>query len=354
MRNTGLNWCDWLSALIHVTSEVLFQRFYTRDLPKRLPLPKLTGFTCIVTGATSGIGLETAKQLAEAGAHVVLACRNTVAAEALIQGWHEKTDILLEVEVMELNLLSLSSVRSFCMAWEKRKAPLHVLVNNAGICSLLAPQKFSEDGFEEHMQVNHLAPALLTLLLLPSLLRCASSRIVNVNSDAECFGAVDPDDLNLTSGKREYSNLVAYSGSKRAQMYFSSVLESRLSVQCALYAMCVNPGIVATNVTRTLPKLIQRSHHHSTMFFFSPIEGARSVLFCATSQQALEHAIKLRSDKWPLCSLFSSDCKPRLKSPKVHEQHKAIKVWDRTLELIDLPKDFVENTLTRLSNPMNT
>lgn len=344
MRNTGLDWCEWISALIHVTSEALFQKFYTRHLPKRLALPKLTGFTCIVTGATSGIGLETAKQLAEAGAHVILACRNTVAAEALIQEWHEKTDKLLEVEVMELNLLSLSSVRTFCTAWEMRKAPLHVLVNNAGICSLLASQKFSEDGYEEHMQVNHLAPALLTLLLIPSLLRCASSRIVNVNSDAECFGAVDPDDLNLTSGKREYSNLVAYSGSKLAQIYFSSVLESRLPVKCGLHAMCVNPGIVATNVTRTLPKLIQTSHRHSTIFFFSPLEGARSVLFCATAQQALEHANKLRSDKWPLCPLFSSDCKPRLKSIKAQELSKALKVWDRTLELIGVSTDFVEKT----------
>lgn len=108
--------------------------------------------------------------------------------------------------------------------------------------------------------------------------RSSSRLLVLCLHQAECFGAVDPDDLNLTSGKREYSNLVAYSGSKRAQveiifillfrdwnllaisgmkltvwfsllqMYFSSVLENRLPVQCGLHAMCVNPGIVATNV----------------------------------------------------------------------------------------------------------
>eukprot|EP00250_Pteridium_aquilinum_P022914 c25903_g1_i1 orf=28-792(+) len=245
---------------------------------------------------------------------------------------------------MELNLLSLSSVRSFSTAWEMRKAPLHVLINNAGICSLLEPQKFSEDGYEEHMQVNHLAPALLTLLLLPSLLRCASSRIVNVNSDAECLGAVDPDDLNLTSGKTEYSSLVAYSGSKLAQIYFSSILESRLQ-ELGVHAMCVNPGIVATNVTRTLPKLIQTSHRHSPLCFFSPLEGARSVLFCATSHQALEHANKLRSEKWPMCPLFSSDCKPRLKTVRAEELNKALKVWDRTLELIGVSNNFVEKLL---------
>ncbi|KAI5074174.1 hypothetical protein GOP47_0010135 [Adiantum capillus-veneris] len=344
MSNSGLNWLEWISAIFHIASEALFQRFFARHLPKRMVLPQLAGLTCIVTGATSGIGLETAKQLAEAGAHVVLACRNTAAAEALVEEWHENIDASLKVEVMQLNLLSLSSVRSFCTAWESRNAPLHVLINNAGICSLLAPQKFSEDGYEEHMQVNYLAPALLTLLLLPSLLRCAS-RIVNVNSDAECFGAVDPDDLNLTSTSSGYSSLIAYAGSKLAQIYFTSILNSHLQYRSGVHAMCVNPGIVTTNVTRTLPKLVQTSHRHSTLFFFNPLEGARSVLFCATAQQALEHANKLRSEGWPLCPLFSSDCKPRIKHIQDQELSKASKVWDRTLELVGLSNDVIEKLL---------
>ncbi|KAH7443523.1 hypothetical protein KP509_02G038700 [Ceratopteris richardii] len=243
---------------------------------------------------------------------------------------------------MQLNLLSLSSVRSFCTAWNARNEPIHVLINNAGICSLGTPQKFSDDGFEEHMQVNHLAPALLTLLLLPSLRRC-SSRIVNVSSDVECLGSVDPDDLNFTSGRREYSSLAAYSGSKLAQIYFTSVLESRLRLQPGIHAMCVNPGIVTTNVTRTLPKVVQASHRQNTFLFFNPTEGSRSVLFCATAQQPVDYANKRRSDNSTLCPLFSSDCKPRMKALKIDELDKVLKVWDKTLELIGVSEDYLVN-----------
>ncbi|KAH7443522.1 hypothetical protein KP509_02G038700 [Ceratopteris richardii] len=312
MISSGMSWYEWLGGILRIANEALFQRFYTRHLPKRLLLPKLTGLTCIVTGATSGIGLETAKQLAESGAHVVLACRNTRAAETLIQEWLKKTDTALKVEVMQLNLLSLSSVRSFCTAWNARNEPIHVLINNAGICSLGTPQKFSDDGFEEHMQV-------------------------------ECLGSVDPDDLNFTSGRREYSSLAAYSGSKLAQIYFTSVLESRLRLQPGIHAMCVNPGIVTTNVTRTLPKVVQASHRQNTFLFFNPTEGSRSVLFCATAQQPVDYANKRRSDNSTLCPLFSSDCKPRMKALKIDELDKVLKVWDKTLELIGVSEDYLVN-----------
>ncbi|MCO5578673.1 hypothetical protein L7F22_032517 [Adiantum nelumboides] len=103
-------------------------------------------------------------------------------------------------KVMELNLLSLSSVRAFAAAWEARQGALHVLINNAGIFSMSAPQKFSEDGLEDHMQVNHLAPALLTLLLLPSLSRGAPSRVVNVNSNQYTL----PSPFNKLSGDADF------------------------------------------------------------------------------------------------------------------------------------------------------
>lgn len=198
--------------------EMLFQRIMASHLQNPLALPPVNDLTCIVTGATSGIGREMARQLAEAGAHVVMAVRNPKAAHELINRWSESWHGLpLNIEVMELDLLSLDSVVTFANAWNARLGPLNVLINNAGIFSIggssfygfclnlsfgtctqnqtvifffnllrAEPQKFSKDGYEEHMQVNHLAPALLSVLLLPSLIRGSPSRIINVNSVVSC------------------------------------------------------------------------------------------------------------------------------------------------------------------------
>lgn len=343
-----LGWVDWASACCHVTAETLLQRIYTCHLPQRLPLPVLTDFTCIITGATSGIGLETAKQLAEAGAHVVLACRNTKGAQALVHEWQKERDHFsgpLDVEVMELNLLSLSSVRSFAAAWEARQGPLHVLVNNAGIFSMSAPQKFSQDGHEEHMQVNHLAPALLTMLLLPSLSRGAPSRVVNVNSDMQCFGVVDPTDLNMNCGRRKYSSAAAYSASKLAQIYFSSVLESKLPNESGIHIICVNPGIVKTNVTRTLPKVVQAVYNFIGFFSLSSLEGARSVLHCATDPQVLEYAEGLRAEGWPVCPYYSSDCKPNATTRQAQNVGVAFQLWEKTREVIGISNELMEKLL---------
>jgi len=97
---------------------------------------------------------------------------------------------------MELDCLSFDSVRKFGERWEARKLALNVLINNAGIFAMNVPKKYSNDGCETHMQVNHLAPALLTVLLLPSLLRGAPSRVVMVNSIMHHLGDLDPTDLN--------------------------------------------------------------------------------------------------------------------------------------------------------------
>lgn len=287
----------------------------------------------------------------------MLACRNTVAAQALVHEWQkarEHTSGAFDVEVMELNLLSLSSVRSFAAAWEARQGPLHVLINNAGIFSMSAPQKFSEDGYEEHLQVNHLAPALLTILLLPSLFRGAPSRIVNVNSDMQCFGVVDPDDLNITSGKRKYSSAVAYSASKLAQIYFSSILENKLPNGTGIHVVCVNPGIVQTNVTRTLPKLVQAGYRLLGFFSLSSAEGARSVLHCATDPQVLEYADALRAEGWPVCPYYSSDCKPKVTTRQAQNIGIAFKVWEKTREAIGLSNGFMDRLLGGEDVPMHT
>ncbi|MBA0821746.1 hypothetical protein Goarm_018586, partial [Gossypium armourianum] len=135
------------------------------------------------------------------------------------------------------------------------------------------PQKFSKDGFEEHMQVNHLAPALLSILLLPSLIRGSPSRIINVNSVMHYVGFVDTEDMNAVTGKRKYSSLLGYTSSKLAQVMFSSVLHKRLPVEAGVNVVCVSPGIVHTNVARDLPRIVQAAYHLIPYFIFSAQEG---------------------------------------------------------------------------------
>ncbi|RXH75282.1 hypothetical protein DVH24_030003 [Malus domestica] len=271
-------------------------------VPNPMPLPPINDLTCIVTGSTSGIGREIARQLAESGAHVVMAVRNTKTANELIQKWQNEWSgmgLPLNIEVMELDLLSLDSVVRFAEAWNARLGPLHVLINNAGIFSIGEPQKFSKDGYEEHLQVNHLAPALLSVLLLPSLIRGSPSRIVNLNSVMHYVGFVDTEDMNVVSRKRKYTSLVGYSSSKLAQVVlkvfilkqdysnlvvyglqimFSSVLHKRLPAESGINVVCVSPGIVQTNVlsiltrsppflviskkdARDLPRIVQAAYH---------------------------------------------------------------------------------------------
>ncbi|CAN6463456.1 unnamed protein product [Victoria cruziana] len=348
MRKEALGWMEWLRGWINILYEIFFQRILACHLNNPLPLPPLNDLTCIVTGSTSGIGLEIAKQLAESGAHVVMACRRTQAGKELIHKWHSEWSGMgppLNVEVMELDLLSLDSVRRFAAAWNARSGPLHVLINNAGIFSIGAPQAFSMDGYEEHMQVNHLAPALLTVLLLPSLIRGSPSRIVNVNSIMHQVGFVDPDDMNLVSGKRKFSSLNGYSSSKLAQVMFSTILDKKLPSEAGISVTCVSPGIVRTNVARTLSSGIQAAYHLIPYFLFSPQEGARSTLFTATDPQVPEYCSLLKADEWPVCAYISVDCRPTNASEEAHNLETSKRVYEKTMELVGLPPDAVEKLL---------
>lgn len=344
-KKEALGWMEWLRGWMYIIYEMLFQRILASHLQNPLPLPPVNDLTCIVTGSTSGIGREIARQLAESGAYVVMAVRNLKAANELIQKWQEEWSgkgLPLNIEAMELDLLSLDSVVRFAEAWNARLGPLHVLINNAGIFSIGEPQKFSKDGYEEHMQVNHLAPALLSILLFPSLIRGSPSRIINVNSVMHYVGFVDTEDMNVVSGKRKYTSLMGYSGSKLAQIKFSSILQKRLPAESGINVVCVSPGIVSTNVARDLPKIVQAAYHLIPYFIFTPQEGSRSTLFSATDPQMPEYCELLKTDDWPVCAFISQDCRPANPSEEAHNIETSYKVWEKTLELVGLPLDAVE------------
>lgn len=196
-------------------------------------LPSQAGRTVVVTGATSGLGAVTARELARAGAHVVLAVRDTARGERLA------ATLTGSVEVRPLDLADLSSVRAFAAGWDR---PLDVLVNNAGVMAI--PEARTADGFEMQLGTNHLGPFALTNLLLPHL----TDRVVTVASNAHRRPGVDIDFDDINS-ERDYSPWRAYQQSKLANLLFTRELQRRLSdAGSPVTAHAVHPGYAATNL----------------------------------------------------------------------------------------------------------
>ncbi|MDT5257706.1 MAG: hypothetical protein QOD10_2786, partial [Mycobacterium sp.] len=194
-------------------------------------LPSFAGRTVIITGANSGLGAVTARELAGKGAKIVMAVRTTSKGEAAAR------EMTGDVEVRQLDLQDLSSVRRFADGVDKAD----VLINNAGI--MAAPYALTVDGFESQIGTNHLGHFALTNLLLPKL----SDRVVSVSSMAHWPGRINFDDLNWKS--RRYSPWLAYSQSKLANLLFTSELQRRLdSVGSPLRAVVAHPGYSHTNL----------------------------------------------------------------------------------------------------------
>eukprot|EP00253_Pinus_taeda_P027698 PITA_27698 len=346
-----MNWKVLMNGIWEMAKDALCQKLFASHLPSNIPLPNLKYVSCVVTGATSGIGLHTARELAMAGAHVIMACRNTKLASELAQEWQRQQKQAnrdpLSIEVMELELMSLSSVRSFAANLVSRQAPLRILINNAGIYRMGEPQQFSRDGNEQHMQVNHLGPALLTILLLPLLLKAGgASRIVNVNSVAHHCGVVDPQDLNLKLKKNSFNCISAYGASKLAHLMFLSVLSSRLPANAEIDVIAVHPGIVSTNLLGVIA-----THYSNKSFWrFDPAEGARSVLFCATTANVPRndpnenHRIggEDNRDTSTKFAYYRYDCKPAKICRRANDWTVALQVWDKTLGLLDVSPDTID------------
>ncbi|MGH3251760.1 MAG: oxidoreductase, partial [Trebonia sp.] len=198
-------------------------------------IPDLTGRTAIVTGASSGIGLETARALTAHGARVVLAVRD----EARGRQAAETLPAPGPSEVRPLDLASLDSVRAFARDWSQR--PIDLLLNNAGV--MIPPLSRTADGFELQFGTNHLGHFALANLLLPHV----TGRVVTVSSGAHRSGRIDFDDLNWEH--RKYRRWRAYGQSKLANLLFTKELQRRLTdAGSNVLSMAAHPGYVATNL----------------------------------------------------------------------------------------------------------
>ncbi|MGP4045099.1 oxidoreductase [Streptomyces sp. 2A115] len=250
-------------------------------------IPDQSGRTAIVTGANSGLGYVTARELARRGARVVLACRSeergTEAGDRLV------TEVPgAEVEFARLDLGDLHSVREFAAAYGPERQGhdrLDLLINNAGLMAL--PFGRTVDGFETQFGVNHLGHFALTGLLLPTLLGTPGARVVSLSSTTHSLSNIDINDLN---SERGYGRWTAYARSKTANLLFTHELARRLAaIGSDVVAAAAHPGYASTNLQTKGPKLEGRKGAEGFMrignrFFAQSAEaGALPTLYAATA-----------------------------------------------------------------------
>lgn len=233
----------------------------------------MRGKVCLVTGSNSGIGKETALGLARLGATVVMVCRDQSKGEAAQAEIKQKSGNP-SVDLLIADLSSQQSIRHLAQVVIARYPQVHILVNNAGMSP--SHRAVTIDGIEKTLAVNHLAPFLLTNLLLDHVKASAPARIVTVASAAQ--NAIDFDDLQ---NEKRYSVWEVYGQSKLANILFTYELARRLE-GTGVTANCLHPGVVSTNLARDLNPLFRVM---ARLFFTSAEKGAHNSIYVASSPE---------------------------------------------------------------------
>ncbi|KDR17887.1 retinol dehydrogenase 14 [Zootermopsis nevadensis] len=309
-----------LFLLILVAALRLFA-FFTKGICRSTASMK--GKTVIITGANSGIGKETARDLARRGAKVIMACRNLETA-------HKARDEIIkdtgneEVIVKKLDLSSLKSVRDFADDINRTVTKVNVLVHNAGLAYMFDP-KITEDGLELTMGTNHFGPFLLTHLLIGLLKQSTPSRIVIVASELYRLANLNLNNLNPVSGFPAY----LYYVSKYANIVFAQELARRLE-GTGVTVNSLHPGMIDSGIWRNVPfplslplKIIIKG------FFKSPEEGAQTTIYLSVSE-----SVEGVSGKYFL------DCKEYSLSHRAKDAATAKKLWELSETFVGLkPND---------------
>ncbi len=278
----------------------------------------MKGKTCMITGATSGVGLETARALAQMGATTILVGRNPEKTSAAVAQIQEQTGNL-KVELLLADLSEQAQIRQLVETFKQRHFRLHVLINNAGAFFLF--RKLSADGIEMSLALNHLNYFLLTNLLLDTLQASAPARIINVASRGHNDKELDFDDLENRSG---YNGSRAYGQSKLANILFTYELARRLE-GTQVTANALHPGWVATNIGRNngwLVRLLMPFIQRSAM---SPEKGAQTSVYLATSPE-----VEGVTGKYFVKS------KPRESSPASYNDENAKRLWEISAQMTGL------------------
>ena len=276
----------------------------------------IEGKICLITGANSGIGKATAIGLAKMDAIVVMLCRSKERGEEAQKEIIEITGNN-NVDLFICDLSSQKEIRNFVLDFKSKYQNLHILINNAGV--MLSKKLLSADGFEMNFAVNHIAPFLLTNLLLDLLKQSAPSRIINVGSAAHRMGKIDFEDLPQKNKKGRFFKL--YGSSKLAMILVSYELSRKLE-GANVTVNIVHPGLINTNLGRDR---LSTSKRFTGKFLKSPEVGAETSIFLASSPKVEGITGKYFANK-----------KEKPSSKESYNEEYAKRLWEISLEMTKL------------------
>ncbi|CAH1262398.1 RDH11 [Branchiostoma lanceolatum] len=294
---------------------------------------RMDGKTVIITGANTGIGKVTARDMAERGARVILACRSLEKAEEAAKEIRSQTGNK-NVVVQKLDLASLTSVRQFAKAINGAEPRLDVLINNAGV--MHTPRWETEDGFEMQFGVNHLGHFLLTNLLLDKLKKSAPGRVVTVASLVHAFAkGIDFDDIN---SQNNYRPETAYDHSKLANVLFSRELSKRLK-GTGVTSNSLHPGVIMeSDLMRYREGTWQGNFGKRVASALRKVVGTVFSVFGKTLEQGAQTSIccAVAEELETTTGLYFSDCVPKETSAAGMDDEAAARLWDVSEKMVGL------------------
>ncbi|XP_048376488.1 retinol dehydrogenase 12 isoform X3 [Stegostoma tigrinum] len=260
----------------------------------------------LITGANTGIGKETARDLARRGAVIIMACRDTEKGEAAAKEITEETGNGYVV-VKKLDLADTKSIREFAKQINEEYQHLNILINNAGV--MMCPYSKTVDGFELQLGVNHLVK------------QSTPSRIINVSSAAHTMGSINFDDLN---SEKSYNSVKAYAQSKLANIMFTRELARKLE-GTGVSVFSLHPGVVQTELARHLNPVVRLGLTMLRPFTKSPSHGAETTIFCAVAEGLEEET-----------GQYFKDCKRATCSQSAYDDEKAKKLWAISCQMLEI------------------
>lgn len=273
----------------------------------------VAGKRVLITGATGGIGLAAAESLAAQGAHVAIVARSQARAEAAVARIAAAGGTGTEVDVLSADLASLTGVRRLAAEALERYPRLEVLVNNAG--AMYLNRQLSGDGIELTWAVNHLAPFLLTTLLMDRLRASAPARIITTSSAAHRAARIPWDDL---AAEHRYQGFTRYGQSKLANILFTLEAARRLA-DTGVTANCFHPGFVATGFGRNNPGFPNVVLGLLRPFIRRPEQGADTLVWLAASPEAGRFS-----------GQYFVDRRPTAPSPQGRDAAAALRLWEES------------------------